>query len=104
MGFRFRRSVSLFPGIRLNIGKTGIGVSAGIKGARVGVGSRGAYTSVGVPGTGVSMLNYMGKGKKRGPGKAPPSVQEMRVALLAFAGLFALIVVMAIVIVVVFGS
>ncbi len=65
MGFRFRKSVSLFPGVRLNIGKKGLGVSAGVKGARVGIGSKGAYTSVGIPGTGISSVNYMGKGKKQ---------------------------------------
>lgn len=65
MGFRFRKSVSLFPGVRLNIGKSGLGVSAGVKGARVGVGSKGAYTSVGISGTGISSVNYLGKGKKQ---------------------------------------
>lgn len=65
MGFRFRKSVSLFPGVRLNIGKKGLGISAGVKGARVGVGSKGAYTSVGIPGTGISSVNYVGKGKKQ---------------------------------------
>lgn len=65
MGFRFRKSISLFPGVRLNIGKKGLGVSAGVKGARVGVGSKGAYTSVGIPGTGISSVNYVGKGKKQ---------------------------------------
>lgn len=65
MGFRFRKSISLFPGVRVNISKTGVGVSAGVKGARVGIGSKGAYTSVGIPGTGVSSLNYLGKGKKQ---------------------------------------
>ncbi len=65
MGFRFRKSVSLFPGVRLNIGKKGLGISAGVKGARVGVGSKGAYTSVGIPGTGISSVNYIGKGKKQ---------------------------------------
>lgn len=64
MGFRFRKSVSIFPGVRLNIGKKGLGVSAGVKGARVGIGSKGAYTSVGIPGTGISSVNYAGKGKK----------------------------------------
>ena len=34
MGFRFRRSVRLFPGVRLNIGKRGVSASVGIRGAR----------------------------------------------------------------------
>lgn len=65
MGFRFRKSFSLMKGVRINLSKSGLGVSAGVKGARVGVGSKGAYTSVGVPGTGISSLDYIGKGKKQ---------------------------------------
>lgn len=64
MGFRFRKSLSILPGVRLNIGKKGLGISAGVKGARVGVGSKGTYTSVGIPGTGISSVNYVGKGKQ----------------------------------------
>ena len=65
MGFRFRKSLSPLKGIRFTLSKSGLNVSAGVKGARVGVGSKGAYTSVGVPGTGISSVNYMGKGKKQ---------------------------------------
>lgn len=65
MAFRFRKSLSILPRVRLNIGKKGLGISAGVKGARVGVGSKGAYTSVGIPGTGISSVNYIGKGKKQ---------------------------------------
>jgi hypothetical protein len=42
MGFYLRKSFSKGP-IRLNLSKSGLGVSGGIKGARVGMGSRGAY-------------------------------------------------------------
>lgn len=63
MGFRFRKSISLGKGIRLNVGKKGLGISAGVKGFRVGVGSRGAYTSSSIPGTGISWVNYA-KGNK----------------------------------------
>ncbi|MEW6610076.1 MAG: DUF4236 domain-containing protein [Patescibacteria group bacterium] len=64
MGWRFRKSISLGKGLRLNIGKKGLGLSAGIKGLRVGVGSKGAYTSAGIPGTGLYSVNYAGKGSK----------------------------------------
>ena len=32
MGFRFRKSVKLFPGVRVNFSKTGVGFSAGVPG------------------------------------------------------------------------
>lgn len=34
--FRFRKSFKLFPGVRLNLSKRGVGISAGIPGARIG--------------------------------------------------------------------
>ena len=46
MSLFFRKSLKLGP-IRLNLGKSGIGVSAGIKGLRVGTGPRGNYVSAG---------------------------------------------------------
>src|SRR5438105_9379767 len=62
MSLRFRKSMKLFPGAKINIGKTGIGISTGIKGAHIGVNKRGMYTDVGIPGTGISKFQYIGKG------------------------------------------
>lgn len=67
MSWRFRRSISLGKGVKLNIGKKGIGVSAGIKGVRVGMNSKGStYTSIGIPGTGLSSVNYQSNNSKPG--------------------------------------
>jgi hypothetical protein len=54
MGFRFRRSIRLAPGVRVNLGSRGISLSAGVRGASVTVGPRGTYANVGIPGTGIS--------------------------------------------------
>ena len=62
MGLRFRRSIKLLPGVRLNLSKSGIGVSAGASGLRVGVDSKGrGYTSAGIPGTGLSTRQFVGQ-------------------------------------------
>ena len=54
MGLRFRKSVSLFPGVKLNFGKTGMSVSTGVPGFRKTFHSSGRVTtSVGIPGTGI---------------------------------------------------
>lgn len=90
MGFRFRKSVSLFPGVRLNIGKKGLGVSAGVKGARVGVNSKGTYSSVGIPGTGISSVNYHGKGKKLQ--QSTPSTRDAAKGFLFFLGLIVVVI------------
>src|SRR5437868_2573793 len=46
MGLFFRKSLRLGP-LRINLSKSGIGVSAGVKGLRVGTGPRGSYVSGG---------------------------------------------------------
>ncbi len=53
MGFRFRRIVNLGGGLRLNLSKSGVGISGGARGARTGIGPRGIRTALGIPGTGI---------------------------------------------------
>ncbi len=53
MALRFRRSIRLAPGIHLNLGLHGAGLSVGPRGLHVGVNRRGIYTSAGIPGTGI---------------------------------------------------
>lgn len=66
MGFRFRRSVKIAPGVRLNFSKKSTSVSFGGKGARYTVSSTGRQTaSVGIPGTGLSYVETVGGKKKR---------------------------------------
>ena len=66
MGMRYRKSIGLGKGVRLNVGKGSLGISAGVKGAHVSVNSRrGVTTSVGAPGTGVSYSKTTGWGSKR---------------------------------------
>ena len=54
MGLRFRRSVRLFPGVRLNFSRSGISTTVGGRGATVTIGARGTYANVGLPGSGLS--------------------------------------------------
>ena len=65
MALRFRKSFKVAPGVKLNVSKSGLGMSAGVKGARVGVNSRGTYTSASIPGTGVSHFAYHSSDKTR---------------------------------------
>lgn len=59
MGYmRFRRSIKLAPGVKLNVNKKSVSVTAGRRGAHVTVNSKGQRTtSVGIPGTGLSYRN-----------------------------------------------
>lgn len=55
MGLRFRRSLRLLPGVRLNISKSSMSISLGGPGATANVSSRGIYGTTGIPGTGISI-------------------------------------------------
>ena len=54
MGFRFQKRISLLPGIRLNLSKSGASVTVGRTGLSVNLGKDGATGNVGIPGTGLS--------------------------------------------------
>lgn len=54
MGLRFRQSFTLFPGVRLNLGKRGLSASFGVPGATVNLSGRGLRGTVGIPGSGLS--------------------------------------------------
>lgn len=62
MGLRFRKSVTLCKGIRLNFGKTGMSITTGTRGFHntynFGTGKR--TTSIGIPGTGISYVTTSG--------------------------------------------
>lgn len=62
MGLRFRKSIKLGM-VKINLSKSGVGLSTGVRGARIGVNSRGTYSSVGIPGTGVYAMSYHSSGK-----------------------------------------
>ncbi|EPF6520048.1 DUF4236 domain-containing protein [Acinetobacter baumannii] len=68
MGFNFRKSFKIAPGLRLNVGKKGISsVSIGGKSARVNLSKKGTRTTVGIPGTGLSYSNFISHKKKAPP-------------------------------------
>ena len=54
MGLRFRKSVRICPGVRLNFSKSGVSTTVGGRGFSVASGSRGTYVNTGIPGTGLS--------------------------------------------------
>ncbi len=55
MGFRFRKIISVIPGVKVNLSKTGVSTSLGGHGATVNVGSNGKkLLTLGIPGTGLS--------------------------------------------------
>ncbi len=57
MGWRYRKSMTLLPGVRINIGMRGASLSLGGKGFRTSFSTSGRVTrSVSIPGTGLSYV------------------------------------------------
>jgi hypothetical protein len=54
IGWRFRQSFRLIPGVRLNLSKKGLSCSVGGAPFTVNVGERGIYGTASLPGTGIS--------------------------------------------------
>ncbi|HEX9449000.1 MAG TPA: DUF4236 domain-containing protein, partial [Dongiaceae bacterium] len=54
MGFRFRKSIRLAKGLRINLSKGGASLSIGGQGATVNLSKRGTKVTAGLPGTGLS--------------------------------------------------
>ena len=81
MGLRFRKTISILPGVRLNLAKSSVGVSLGVPGMRASVNSKGRLTTtLGLPGTGISyvktkslkkLVNKDGETKKTARKSAP---------------------------------
>lgn len=66
MAWRFRKSVKIIPGVRLNFSSKGVSTSIGVRGAGVNFSSRGVYGYASIPGTGLSYRERLDK-----PGSSP---------------------------------
>jgi hypothetical protein len=60
MGFRFYKRVHLFPGVSVNVSRSGPSLTVGMRGAHVTVGRRGVTRTVGLPGTGIYYTSHRG--------------------------------------------
>jgi Protein of unknown function (DUF4236) len=77
MAWHFRRSLNLGP-LKVNLSKSGVGYSVGVRGFRAGRNAKGtAYTAASIPGTGIYNRQYYGASKPlaqrlQSPASAPP--------------------------------
>ena len=67
MGFRFRRRIKLFPGVSINLSKSGISTTVGVQGLHETFGNGKVRTTVGLPGSGLSYTTVKGT-KPNSPG------------------------------------
>ena len=73
MPFRFRRTVKIFPGVKLNLSKGGMSVTVGPKGYHLNFGKQGVRQTIDLPGVGLSHSTYLfdgddDKGKEKAKG------------------------------------
>ena len=64
MGLRLFRRIKIAPGISINLSKSGLSASAGVRGAHVTLGPRGVRRTVGIPGTGISYTDSSSAGSR----------------------------------------
>lgn len=83
MGFRFSKRITLLPGVRVNVGKSGASLSVGPRGASVTMGKSGVYGNVGLPGSGLSYRERLDKPHRpeRAPAAARPQLPPRLVAI-----------------------
>lgn len=78
MGLRFRKSINLGGGARINLSKSGVGFSAGTKGYRYTKTATGRdRTTVSIPGTGISYVEESGKSTPNAAGGSDLGISEV---------------------------
>ena len=96
MGWRFRKSLKILPGLRLNFGKGGLtSTTVGGRWLKTNLSGRGVKHTVSVPGTGVSYQTEAGRGARgtRNPG----SPSNNRSPLLILVAVLLVLVLLAVV-------
>lgn len=79
MVLRFRRSIKLAPGIRMNVSKSGMSWTLGPRGATVGIGKRGARVNTSFMGFSSSQSLYKPPPRQRqSAARQPPPLERVR--------------------------
>lgn len=99
--FRFYRRMRIFPGLSVNLSKSGPSLTMGVRGAHVTVGPRGVRRTFGIPGTGIYYTSHHGyhTGVHSAHTETPLSPQQQQRAHTA-AGCLALVVIVAVALVI----
>ncbi|HSU04061.1 MAG TPA: DUF4236 domain-containing protein [Acetobacteraceae bacterium] len=79
----------MFPGVKVNVSKTGTSLSVGGRGATTNLGKRGVRTTVGIPGSGISYVTQRSFGRSsrsRQPAVPPQPSNRKWVVWVVLAG------------------
>jgi len=72
----YRKRIRILPGVTLNLSKSGISTTIGIKGFSVNVGQNGAYLNTGIPGTGLYQRQKIGNFNNQQPTALDTKIYE----------------------------
>lgn len=78
MAMRFRKSIKLAPGIRMNLSGSGLSWTLGPRGASIGIGKRGTFLNTGIPGTGLYSRQSLSSGSstsRQQPNTSNPTIK-----------------------------
>ena len=70
MAWSYRKRIKIAPGVHLNVSKSGISTTFGIRGASITTGKRGTYLNASIPGTGIYSRSKI---SSSGDTSTPPS-------------------------------
>ena len=79
MSLRYRKSVKIMPGLRLNLNKNSTSLSFGVPGARMSINTKGdVYRSFGIPGTGLyDVQRISGKSRRTAAAVSEPAPEQI---------------------------
>lgn len=80
MPIRFRRTLKIAPGVKLNFSKSGVSTTVGRKGLHLTFNKRGIRRTVAIPGTGVSEVDYIKKNETPAQKERKEQAEERREA------------------------
>lgn len=92
MGWRFRRSIRLAPGVRWNFGKKSTSFTIGPRGFKTTIGTAGTRQTVGLPGTGLSYTVQHSSKRSARPAPVAPAQRGLSVSGVRGAAWFVVIV------------
>ena len=79
MGLRFHKSINICKGVKLNVSKSGVGVSLGTNGCRYSLNTSGRRTAtLGIPGTGLSYVMVFGGKMKKSTSEAKKKQEALK--------------------------
>lgn len=76
MPVRFRRTFTLFPGVKVNVSKGGMSVTVGRKGFHLNFSKHGVRQTTGLPGSGISHTSYLYKNDDEEDEKSRKETEE----------------------------